>query len=348
MKGGESFAARRRTIIHIRLQKSAAAADDKNMYYQFEPSNFMAGVPITVLSVNLSLFFLRIMKEHCIFLEAGFTPAGRDLAGRAGEMKNDLDGLLTQAVTLAGGMASPRAIALHVFVTPYTARAERLTSHFTGIPIDSEITMRENALTPGSGSAPSGSADAKVKSLMDDARRQIQKLADFKKKVLADVVNCRLFTNNYPLEIHHMLKEAELYLHLLDDLAQDKNIMDLKNLLNERTFWNENMAQHAGFTAGKLDPTEEDAIGKARMYADEFQKLASISGAAAKTDAPSREITDKSMTAAKELQDFQTDGIRGIMDCRIQSIIPPLAADHNMRETGYFMWLMQMAQAAQF
>jgi hypothetical protein len=318
------------------------------MYYQFEPANMGAGIPITAAIVNLNLFFLRIMKEHCIFLEAGFTPKNKTMADQAEEMKNELDSLLMRAIALAGGIASPKAISLHVFVTPYTAQAERLTSYFTGIPIDSGISVREDALTPGNASPISGNVDAKVRSLGDDARRQVRKLAEFKKNVLMDVVNCRIFTGNYPLEIHHMLIEAELYLKQMDALSQDKNIMNFKNLLDERAFWNENMAQHSAFTAGKLDPTEDEAIGKARMYAKEFEKLASSSSAALKTELPSRELTEKSMSAAKQLQDFQEDGIRGIMDCQIQSIIPPLAVDHNMRETSYFMWLLHMAQAAQF
>ncbi len=318
------------------------------MYYQYEPTNQTTGVPIAAVSVNLNLFFLRIMKEHCIFLEAGFTPKNKNMAEQAEEMKNDLDDLLRRTITLAAGMASPQAIRLHVFVTPYTAQAERLTSHFTGIPIDSTITMREDALTPGNASPAAANADAKIESLEDDARRQVRKLADFKKKVLMDVVNCRIFTNNYPLEIHHMLAEAELFLKQLDALRQEKNIMNLNTLLEERAFWNLNMAQHSEFTAGKLDPTEDEAIGKARMYASEFEKLAASSKAAIKTEMPARELTDKSMVAAKDLQEFQKEGIRGIMDCRIQSIIPPLVVDHNMRETSYLMWQLQMAQMAQF
>ena len=41
-------------------------------------------------SLDLNLFFLRIMKEHSFFLEAGFTPVNADLARQADAFKNQL------------------------------------------------------------------------------------------------------------------------------------------------------------------------------------------------------------------------------------------------------------------
>jgi hypothetical protein len=35
----------------------------------------MEGQKYAVLSLELHMFFARIMKEHSLFLEAGFTPA---------------------------------------------------------------------------------------------------------------------------------------------------------------------------------------------------------------------------------------------------------------------------------
>lgn len=315
---------------------------------QYEPGNVASALPINVVSIHLNLFFLRIMKEHSIFLEANFTPKDKDLAGLAGNIKKSYDNLLMQAASLANGIVSPKAIKSGQFVTPYTAQAERLTSHLTGVPIDSRITVREKAIEPGGGVPPGSGIDAKIKILNDDARRLTIKLRDFKKNLLSGVLNCRIFTVNFPLELHHMLEEADHYLKLLDELDANDNIIQLKQLMEEEAYWNQNMAEHNLFAAGKLDPTEESAIEKSRMFAEEFNRLNSRAKRAQNDSGSAPGVTKESLAATGKLQDFQTDAIKGIMDCRIQSIIVPLVVDHHMRETAYFMWLLEMGLQAQF
>lgn len=317
------------------------------MYMQYEPVNIASGLPINVVSINLNLFFLRIMKEHCIFLEANFTPKDEELADQAANIKKSYENLLTQAASLANGIASPKAVKLELFATPFTAQAERLTSHFTGIPIDSNITVRENAISPGGGAPLPSSIDAKIKILNDDSRRLTGRLRDFKKNLLSGVLNCRIFTANFPLELLHMAEEADQYLKLLGTLDENKNIMQLKNLMEAEAFWNQIMAEHNRFAAGRLDPTEESAIEKSRMAAEEFDRLASRAKRAQKNLESAPDITKESLTAAKKLRDFQTEALKGIMDCRMQSIIVPLAIDHHMRETSYFIWLLEMGMKAQ-
>ena len=47
-----------------------------------------------ILSLELHLFFSRIMKEHSLFLEAGFTPKDSEFAKRAEHYKNEFEKLL--------------------------------------------------------------------------------------------------------------------------------------------------------------------------------------------------------------------------------------------------------------
>ncbi len=313
---------------------------------QYEPGNIASGLPFNVLSINLNLFFLRIMKEHCIFLEANFMPKDENLADQAGNMKRDYENLLMQAIPMADGVVSPSALKAGQFFTPYTAQTERLTCHFTGIPINSNITVREKKISTGdSGPLPSN-IDAKIKLLNDDSRRLTAKLRDFKKNLLSDVVNCRIFTANYPLELHHMAEEANHYLKLLDALDNSENIMQVKNLTDQVSFWDKNMAEHNLFAAGKLDPTEESAIEKSRKAAQEFDRLASKAKTIRKNPESVLGTIRESLNAARKLQEFQTGALKGIMDCKIQSIIIPLIADHHMRETAHFMWLLEMGLKA--
>ncbi|MGN1084647.1 MAG: DUF2935 domain-containing protein, partial [Lachnospiraceae bacterium] len=102
-----------------------------------------------VKSLELHLFFGRIMKEHSLFLRAGFTPANMQFSSRAEFFKREFEKLLSQAVTLSDGVVSRKVLCSGEVVTEFTAMAERQTERFTGIAINKEITGRELRLSSG-------------------------------------------------------------------------------------------------------------------------------------------------------------------------------------------------------
>ena len=53
-----------------------------------------------IKSLELHLFFGRIMKEHSFFLKAGFTPAAASFSNKAEHFMKEFEKLLCQAVTL--------------------------------------------------------------------------------------------------------------------------------------------------------------------------------------------------------------------------------------------------------
>lgn len=55
------------------------------------------------LSLELHLFFGRIMKEHSFFLEAGFTPKNTKLSKEADNYKVNFEKLLLDTVKLSNG-----------------------------------------------------------------------------------------------------------------------------------------------------------------------------------------------------------------------------------------------------
>ena len=57
-----------------------------------------------VKSLELHLFFVRIMKEHSFFLKAGFTPANPRFSEKAEFFIREFEKLLCRAVTLSGGV----------------------------------------------------------------------------------------------------------------------------------------------------------------------------------------------------------------------------------------------------
>lgn len=80
-------------------------------------------------------------------------------------------------------------------------------------------------------------------------------LINFKERLLQGIFSCNLFTNNYPLLIDHIKREAEVFHRLLERL-QERVVVDITwEAVMQEAFWNRIMAEHAKFIRGLLDPT---------------------------------------------------------------------------------------------
>lgn len=75
-------------------------------------------------SLEIHLFFGRIMKEHSFFLEAGFTPKDSNFTNQADAFRIAFDGLLAEAVSLSNGVVSPSVLQSGEVITPYTLNAD--------------------------------------------------------------------------------------------------------------------------------------------------------------------------------------------------------------------------------
>ena len=104
-----------------------------------------------VQSLELHLFFGRIMKEHALFLEAGFPPADPSFPQRAEQFKRGFEALLSDAMDLSNGVVRKEVLESGEIVTEFTDLAERQTEHFKGIAISNAITGRALCLQPGVG-----------------------------------------------------------------------------------------------------------------------------------------------------------------------------------------------------
>ena len=291
------------------------------------------------MSIDLNLFFLRIMKEHSLFLQLGFTPRDSGLGDEAASLRMGFENLLEDAVELANGSVSSAALQSQQITTQYTMEAERLTRFYTGVPIDSEITREESMLAPYERGMPAGLTD-KVERLDRDAYQLTGALVRFKEKLLENIYACKLFTFNYPLLIDHILREAKLFMQLLAALVHGENIMRSEELVNQEIFWNRIMAEHSKFIAGLLDPTEEKLIDTARTFGKEFDMLTAEATAATKQAINLSGVTNESMRETVKLRDFKAAGTKGILECNIQSIIIPLLGDHVLREANHYLFVL--------
>lgn len=298
------------------------------------------------MSVDINLFFLRIMKEHSLFLELGFTPKDRTFGEQAAEFRRGFERLLSEAVALADGNASGAVLSSRQATTQYTLEAERLTNFYTGVPIDSAITRRELMLQPAF-AEPSPQMEEAAESLDRRAYQLTAGLAEFKERVLADVRSCKMFTLNYPLLIDHILREARFFMNMLVLLVRRESLNTPEDLLNQEVFWNRIMAEHSKFIAGLLDPTEATLIDSARMFGSEFDGLTAEAAEAARRTADIARVTAESRQATARLRDFKEAGTKGLVECKIQSIILPLLGDHVLREANHYLCVLGICRPAQ-
>jgi hypothetical protein len=292
-------------------------------------------------SLELHLFFTRIMKEHSFFLEIGFTPRDSDFTETADEFRQEFDEVLRRAIALSDGVIGAGVLQSGEVVTPYTLQAEEATKFYTGVPIMTGLTKLEENLSAGSPEESSNSLVQRVYALNHHVMDLLEKLIQFKTRILRDVAACKMFTVNYPLLIDHILREAKLYYRMVQRL-QDQMELDIEQEAYEQEmFWNRIMAEHSLFIRGLLDPTENDLIIAANNFGSEFNQLYEESKSAMDQTMPLSRVTDESLKAAIDISKFNAQGTQGILECKVKSIIIPLLGDHVLRESNHFIRLLK-------
>lgn len=287
-------------------------------------------------SLELHMFFGRIMKEHSFFLKAGFTPANRDFAEKAEYFKDEFDKLLCDAVMLGNGIINQQMLCSQELVTQFTSLAEKQTECLTGISINKEITERELRLKSGCGKcADNPERRGKVRQLNQTALKLLDGLISFKETILKKVLCGEMFTANYPLLIEHIIREAKLYREYVECLEKD-GLLDYRSMKEVECFWNRIMMEHAMFIRGLLDPSETDLFDSADKFVDEYRGLLNKC-----RDAQNKALASASLELTQKLRDFKTAGVQGIEQCKIRSIILPLLADHVLREANHYIRLLK-------
>ena len=281
-------------------------------------------------SLELHLFFARNMKEHSLFLKAGFTPPGEAFARESELFLRRFEAILSRAISLSNHIVRRCVLDSGEAFTRFTDRAECQTQRLTGIAIDRQLTARAMCLTGSDFGAElciSPRLASQVRRLNRDALGQVEGLISLKERILKQVSSCCLFTVNYPLLIEHILREAKLYRSRLRQLEGMKDC-DCPEGCGDEEFWNRIMMEHALFIRGLLDPCEETLIASANGFAGDYRRLLEGSGRGG-----AEELTRK-------FRDLKVAGTEGIEECNIRSIILPLLADHVLREANHYLRIM--------
>lgn len=290
------------------------------------------------LSLETHLFFARIMKEHALFLTAGFVCKDKSWIQKADWYRMQFETLLSDAVQLANGRVRNNILQSDELVTEFTIQAEKQTENLSGIQINTVLTKQEKMLRCGCSKESDDDLACKIQQMNYQSLRLLDGLIDFKESVLCEVSNCKLFTANYPLLIKHIIREAKLYRSTIEALMRDKNICN-QSLMQIETFWNQIMMEHALFIRGLLDPSEEQLIDTADGFADDYKKL--LEQAKEQDSRANDALYKQSLSETLKYREFKTAGAQGILNCEIASIILPLLADHVLREANHYLRLLQ-------
>lgn len=294
-----------------------------------------------ILSLETHLFFGRIMKEHSLFLLAGFPAKETAFIQRADQFREEFEDGLRRTVKLADGIVSESVLKSGEIVTEFTQRAECKTEDLTGIPIDENITEAEEQLRAGRRVMINREMVYQVRMLNRQMLRSLNGLIAFKEEVLREMTRCRLYTTNYPLLIEHILREAKMYRQMLSEL-EGRGRISVPDLRNQEIFWNQIMMEHAQFIRGLLDPTECELIETANEFAGDYCRL--LEEAREQDRRAMNALTAKTLRTTKQYQQFKSAGTEGITGCEIRSVILPLLADHVLREANHYLRILEHAQ----
>lgn len=291
-----------------------------------------------VLSLETHLFFARIMKEHSLFLEAGFPCKNREWIQKADWFKQQFESLLSEVVRLSDNRVNRGILESDELVTKFTIAAERRTEQLSGIQINSGISEAQKRLSSGCDNGENREVIRRVRQLNERAIQLLNGLIEFKESILKEVGDGKLFNANYPLLIKHIIREAKLYRASIEELINNKCPV-YQELRNTEEFWNRIMMEHALFIRGLLDPAEIKLVSTADNFAMEYQELLEM--ARRKDGRASNELTKRTLEETLRYRDFKAAGTEGILDCKIASIILPLLADHVLREANHYIRILK-------
>lgn len=291
-------------------------------------------------SLDLHLFFARIMREHAIFLQAGFLPKDVTYTQQAEQFKCQYDEVLKEAIMLSDCTASEEVLQSGELITDKTFRAEQKTQELTGICIDMALTTEELRLNADLGTIPSG-IEPQVSTLNQKAMGLTTSFAQFKAMVLDQVTHCYLVSNLFPSQLEHVYREALYYVKVLKRLQNNQFVDARVDLLEQEVFWDEIMGEHAQIIRHLLDPSEKELCRKARDLARRFERLEQKMKGEGLPASSFGRLAQENVSATLAIAEFKATSTELILACQVKSLLSPLLTDHTLREANYYLRILR-------
>jgi len=280
------------------------------------------------------------MREHAIFLQAGFLPKDVTYLQQAAQFKCQYDEILKEAIKLSDCTASEEVLQSEELLTDKTLRAEQKTQELTGIPIDMLLTTEELRLNPDPGTLPA-EIEPQVCALNQKAMVLTTSFAEFKGMVLDQVTHCCIACNLFPTQLEHVYKEAHYYLKVLKRLQNNQFVDARADLLEQEVFWDEIMAEHVKFVRHLLDPSERELCRKAKDLGKGFERLEQKMKGEGLPASSFGRLMHENIAATLSIAEFKALGTELILACQVKSLLSPLITDHTLREAYYYLRILQ-------
>lgn len=173
----------------------------------------------------------------------------------------------------------------------------------------------------------------------------------YKRKVLGLTLRCEIQSNNYPLLVDHISREAAYFANRLKELNEGKLAPSPDAIIEENVFFLKIMADHAKFIGHLLDPSERKLVDQAREFSHDFDQLLfqAIDLDSMRPQSETKPILsqflDQNRVSVVSLRDFKKTARELIEACRIKSNIHPLLADHTFREAERFLEIIDLFES---
>lgn len=187
-----------------------------------------------------------------------------------------------------------------------------------------------------------------IKSFNNQVYQAATSIWAYKRKVLGLVLRCEVRSNNFPLLVDHISREAAYFANRLKELNEGKLIPLPEAIIKENVFFLKIMADHSKFIGHLLDPSERKLVDQAREFSHDFDQLLyqaidlDSMRPQSETGPILDQFLDQNRVSVVALRDFKKTARELIEACRIKSIIHPLLADHTFREAERFLAIIDM------
>ncbi|MGI5901708.1 MAG: DUF2935 domain-containing protein [Desulfitobacteriia bacterium] len=290
-------------------------------------------------SLELNLFWIRILKEHMILMLARFMPKDSPYIRQAENFKQQFESYLYETICLADGLISLEVLQSGELATKKTLFAEERTIEATGIRIETQLTVMEYDLRSQTSSAVpvyNPELATRISALNQQIVASACSVVDFMAALYQNVIHCNLFTTQLPSVYEHQRQETIYYIKQLQKLENHQDPELYFNKAEEERFWNPNMMAHAKVMRQLFDFSEEVMVKRANdlaLYFEDLDKKA--------RKGSSSNLTTESRQAAKAIRDFKARSTDLLLACELQGIMSPLLADHILREANYYLRLLR-------
>ncbi|SHN65221.1 DUF2935 domain-containing protein [Desulfitobacterium chlororespirans] len=296
-------------------------------------------------SLELHLFWARIIKEHLIFLESGFMCKDADWMQEADALKCRFEEILHEANCLADGKVGIEVMKSGELFTNKTLKAEQKTQELTCIPINSQLTVETMSLHPymgvGMGMVPCEQEIAEqVYALNEKALACAGGVYEYTERALKAILQCCITSHNFPSLYEHQMKETEMYMKQIRKLQNHQYTDPTCHMVEMQMFWDHIMQEHAEVISHLLDPKEKAMITQADHFAQAYEQLLNQLGNGTVPDQSFRRITNETIRVTGEFKDFKAAGTDAILCCQLRSLILPLLADHVLREAIHYLRIL--------